>query len=125
MRTSLPGLDALAEERILEAIRRGDFDDLPGAGKPLSLDDDLLVPIEARVANRVLKNAGLVPVEVHQRRELALLESAIPKIVDAGDRARALAKLAVLRERLGGARAGRLLAERQYSRRIVERLAGL
>lgn len=54
-------LEAVAEERIQEAIRRGDFDNLPGTGKPLELDDDLLVPPELRVANRVLKNAGLVP----------------------------------------------------------------
>jgi len=52
---------AVAEERILDAIYRGDFDNLRGAGKPLELDDDLLVPPELRVANRVLKNAGLVP----------------------------------------------------------------
>ena len=30
----------LAEERIRQAIERGEFDDLPGAGKPLDLGDD-------------------------------------------------------------------------------------
>ncbi len=125
MRTALPGLDAVAEERILEAIRRGDLDNLPGAGKPLELDDDTLVPPEARIANRVLKNAGLVPLEVLERRELAALEGEIPRIADTADRARAIAKLAVLRERLGGTRGARLVSERRYARRIIERLAGL
>ena len=63
--------DSIAEERIAEAIRRGDFDNLPGAGKPLEFDDDLLVPIEIRVANRILKNAGFVPPEVTERTEIS------------------------------------------------------
>ena len=33
-------LDALAEARIEEAIARGELDGLPGAGRPLVLDDD-------------------------------------------------------------------------------------
>ena len=45
-------LDALAEDRIREAERAGQFADLPGAGKPLDLDDDRLVPEEVRVAHR-------------------------------------------------------------------------
>lgn len=54
-------LDALVEQRIAAAAARGEFDDLPGAGAPLTLDDDALVPEEVRVANRILKNAGFVP----------------------------------------------------------------
>lgn len=34
-------LDAIAEERIREAQARGEFDDLPGAGAPLELGDDI------------------------------------------------------------------------------------
>ena len=37
-------IDKLAEEKITEAIGRGELDNLPGAGKPLHLDDDSLVP---------------------------------------------------------------------------------
>jgi hypothetical protein len=36
--------DAIIEAKIAEAQRAGVFDDLPGAGKPLDLDDDRLVP---------------------------------------------------------------------------------
>ena len=57
-------LDFLAERRIAEAVSRGEFDDLPGAGRPLELDDDVLVPEELRVAHRILKNAGVAPPEV-------------------------------------------------------------
>ena len=91
--------DAIAERRILQAIARGELDDLPGAGRPLALDDDALVPHEARVAHRILKNAGFVPAEILERREIARLEALLPGL-DASGRARTLAKLAVLRTRL-------------------------
>jgi hypothetical protein len=37
-------LEALAEQRIEQAQCESAFDDLPGAGRPLTLDDDRLVP---------------------------------------------------------------------------------
>ncbi|MCG3143940.1 MAG: hypothetical protein HONDAALG_01318 [Gammaproteobacteria bacterium] len=63
-------LDMLAEQRILEAIGRGEFDGLPGSGRPLDLDEDMTVPEELRVAYRILKNAGFLPREVEMRREI-------------------------------------------------------
>ncbi len=65
--------DILAEQRIAEAIRRGEFDNLPGAGCPLHLDDEPLVSPEQRMANRILKNAGFAPPEIMLRREIAVL----------------------------------------------------
>jgi hypothetical protein len=115
--------DAVVEERILDAMRRGAFDDLPGAGRPLALDDDLLVPPELRAANRILKNAGYVPPEVLDRREIADLESALPAL-DPGARSRALAKLALLRTKLGPRRGRSLAVNRCYERRIIDKLAG-
>src|SRR5579875_1838720 len=68
-------LDALVEQRIAAAVARGEFDDLPGAGAPLALDDDALVPEEVRVANRILKNAGFAPPAVEQLRALRNLKA--------------------------------------------------
>jgi len=51
-------LELLAERKIAEAIERGELDGLPGAGKPLDLEDDPLVPEELRMAYRILRNAG-------------------------------------------------------------------
>ncbi len=67
-------LDELAERRILESLARGELDDLPGAGRPLDLDDDTLVPPELRVAYRILKNAGYLPPEVGVRREIRAVD---------------------------------------------------
>jgi len=105
----------IAEQKILEALARGEFDDLPGAGRPLALDDDALVPEDLRLAYRILKNAGLVPPEVEARRELAelerlLFEDALP---DETARARAAKKLVLLRTRI----------EPRYVERVRARLA--
>src|SRR5262245_20414731 len=94
-------LDALAERRIREAQERGDFDDLPGAGSPLELDDDALVPEELRAAYRVLRNAGCLPPELAASREIRELEQLLVAIDDTGGRARALARIGYLSARGG------------------------
>jgi hypothetical protein len=117
-------VDAVVEERIQEAVRRGDFDHLPGAGQPLDLDDPPLVPPELRVANRMLKNSGFVPPEILERREIAELEASIALLADVAARKRALVKLAVLRTRLGARRGRNLALNAHYERKLIEKLAG-
>lgn len=62
-------LDQWAERHILDAQRKGEFDNLPGNGQPLILDDDSHVPAELRAGYRMLKNAGCLPPEIEQRKE--------------------------------------------------------
>jgi hypothetical protein len=118
-------IDLLAEQRIEQALREGAFDDLPGAGRPLDLDDDSTVPAELRAAYRILKNAGFVPPEVEARREVASVEALLSSL-DATDdegRHRALVRLALLRERLGD-RGNALGGANRYYDRVLERLDG-
>jgi len=74
-------LDLLAERKIEEALARGEFDGLPGAGRPLELDDDALVPEDLRMAYRILRNAGFAPREIEAQgkgeRKLSLLNARI------------------------------------------------
>lgn len=107
--------DRVAEQKIADALARGELDDLPGAGRPLALEDDALVPEELRLAYRILKNAGFVPPEVEARREIAELERLLfdDETLDAAERARAAKKLALLRTRI----------EPAYAERILGRLA--
>ena len=107
-------LELLAEKKIAEAIERGELDDLPGAGRPLELDDDALVPEELRLAYRILKNAGYVPAEVGELNELAQLERLVAEgEADAEAQSRALGKLALLRVRL----------ESRYYRKALTKLS--
>jgi hypothetical protein len=75
-------LEFIAEQRIAEAIANGELDDLPGAGRPLDLDDDALIPEELRLAHRILKNAGYVPPELETLNveKLALLRAKMEKL---------------------------------------------
>lgn len=59
-----------AERRIQEAQKEGAFDHLPGEGRPLDLEDDSAVPQELRMAYKVLKNAGYLPPELADRKEI-------------------------------------------------------
>ncbi len=82
-------------------MARGDLDDLPGAGKPLELDDDALVPEDLRLAYRILKNAGYVPAEVGALNEIAQLERLVAAAeVDAETHSKALRRLALLKTRV-------------------------
>lgn len=69
--------ELLAERKIEEAVSRGELEDLPGAGKPLELDDDPLVPEDLRLAYRILKNAGYVPAEAKAAKKLELAKARI------------------------------------------------
>ena len=115
-------LDQLAEARIAEALARGDFEDLLGAGRPLELDDDALVPEELRVAYRVLKNAGYVPEEVRLLGELRSAEALILQATRPEERTAATARLRLLLDRLGAGRAGSLRLQQEYFERLLERL---
>ncbi|MEP8986553.1 DUF1992 domain-containing protein [Enterobacter cloacae] len=62
-------LDQWAERHIRDAQTKGEFDNLPGSGEPLVLDDDSHIPPELRAGYRLLKNAGCLPPELEQRKE--------------------------------------------------------
>ncbi len=101
----MDALRALAETRIREAIARGEFDELPGRGRPLALEDLSAVPDDLRASYLVLKSTGWLPEELELRKELVTLRSLLAACTDPGDaaalrrdlRLRAL-RLAVLAE---------------------------
>jgi hypothetical protein len=76
----------VAEEKIKEAIAGGEFDHLPGHGKPLKLDDLSGVPEDLRMAYRVLKNTGYVPEEMQLRKEIVSLQDLLNLCKDESER---------------------------------------
>lgn len=118
-------LDFIAERRIREAQERGDFDDLPGTGVPLELDDDALVPQDLRVAHRILKNAGLLPPQLEPHREIREIEALLLQVEDDDGRTRLLSRMNFLLARsAAGRRHGDLRVEQAYAETISERLVG-
>ncbi len=91
----------IAEQRILEAIERGEFDRLEKKGKPLNLDDETWVPEDLRAAYRVLRNAGCIPPELELRKEVLNLRELIDTIDDDKERLRKIRELNFKLMRLG------------------------
>jgi hypothetical protein len=72
----------IAEERIQEAQREGLFDNLPGKGKPLNLDEDNAVPEDLRLSFKILKNANCLPIEMELRKEIYNLRQLLDAAID-------------------------------------------
>lgn len=73
-------LDQWAERHILDALTKGEFDCLPGSGKPIVLFDDSHVPPELRAGFRLLKNSGCLPPELEYRKEAIALADLLLQI---------------------------------------------
>ncbi|CAH2811549.1 MAG: hypothetical protein CBARDMAM_6581 [uncultured Caballeronia sp.] len=115
-------LDALVEQRISAAAARGEFDNLPGAGKPLEFDD-ALVPEEVRVTNRIMKNAGFVPPAVEHLRALRDLQCESGSTEDPAIHRKLQAKMLALDMALESLRGSSTVTPLEYRRRIAERLS--
>lgn len=121
-------MEEIAEQRIQEALRRGDLDDLPGRGRRLELDDDSMVPPALRPAYRILRNAGFVPPELATRREIRVLEDLLaavrPEDAESAETARARKRLMLLRARLEGSerRVSGIARSPEYRGRLISRL---
>ncbi len=79
--------DQLVEEKIREAMARGEFDNLAGAGKPLDQDSYFAAPEDLRLAWTVLKNAGYMPEEVQLLQEIGRLKADLAAATGAAERA--------------------------------------
>lgn len=62
--------DRIVEEKIQAAMEAGRFDNLPGKGKPLKLDENPFTPQEWRTAFHLLKNNGFAPAWIELRKEI-------------------------------------------------------
>jgi hypothetical protein len=78
----------LAESKIRAAMAHGEFDNLPGHGKRLQLDDFSRVPAELRMGFKLLRNAGCLPPELEARKEVTRLGTLIAATGDPEERRR-------------------------------------
>lgn len=117
--------EKIAEQRIQEAMERGEFDNLPGAGKPLFLEDDSHLPADLRIAYKILKNADCLPPELQLRKEIRTTEELLSGIQDTQEKYRQMKKLNYLIMKLNTMRrVSPMLEEHQlYYPKVLERLA--
>jgi len=75
-------LAKIAEQRIREAMERGEFDNLPLHGQPIKLDDLVGVPAHLRIGYKILKNAGVLPEEMQLKKEIVTLKNLLDACYD-------------------------------------------
>ncbi len=74
--------DRIVEAMIKEAMERGEFDNLPGKGKPIDLTEYFETPEAVRLAYSVLKNAGMTAHEADLLKEIAELKQVLEAVLD-------------------------------------------
>ncbi len=117
------GFQKIIEKRIQEAVNRGDFDDLPGRGQPLQVEDDSRVPEDLRLAYKILKNANCLPPELELRKEIRQMEDLLENIPDEKEKYRQIKKInfKIMKLNLIGNRAPLLEEKQIYYKKLVDR----
>ena len=117
-------LDKIAEERIREAMERGELDNLEGKGKPLNLEDDSHLPEDLRLAYKILKNANCLPPELELRKEIRTTEALLAGIEDTQEKYKQIKKLNFLIMKLNMSRGTSIMLEEDqvYYEKIVEKM---
>ncbi|MDR4945669.1 DnaJ family domain-containing protein [Neobacillus cucumis] len=69
----------LSEDKIRKAYQDGEFNALPGFGKPMVQEDLSGIPEELRMAYKIMKNAGYTEEEGQLRQEMMSIESLLHK----------------------------------------------
>lgn len=117
------GFKRIVEERILAAQRKGEFDNLPGSGKPLVYEDDRHVPEDLRLAHKMLKNADCLPPEIALKKEIKQTEELLAGMEEVVEKYRTVKKLNFLIMKLNSMqkRPIKFEAPQQYTVRLAER----
>lgn len=116
----------IAERKIQEAMARGEFDNLPGRGKPLVMEDLSHIPEDLRMAYKVLKNAGCVPPEVELTNEVMSLRRLILEMEEGEERRTRVRELNFKLMKLEMTRKRPLSLDLlpQYQEKLLDKLAG-
>jgi hypothetical protein len=119
----IPGFEKIVEERILIAQRKGDFDNLEGAGKPLNLDELAGVPEELKLSYKILKNADCLPPEIEIKKEIYKTEDLLAGMDDTAEKYKVMKKLNFLIMKLNSIRKSSVEFEmpEKYFSNLVER----
>ncbi len=117
-------LGKIAENRILEALENGDFENLPGKGKPLKFEDESHIPPELRMAYKILKNADCVPPELEFRKEVLRLQDLVASLPDTAEKLKQMRRLNFYVMKLSMMRpvSAELLEHDLYTPKILEKL---
>jgi hypothetical protein len=117
-------LAKIAEQRIREAIERGEFDNLAYHGKPLKFEDLSGVPEHLRMGYKILKDAGVLPPELQLKKDILTLQDLINACYDDEERRSMQRQMneKMLRYNIMMERQGHKPAHQQYAAKIRKKL---
>jgi hypothetical protein len=117
------GFQKIVEKRIQEAQKKGEFDNLPGRGKPIHLEDDSRIPEELRLAYKILKNADCLPPEIETKKEIRQMEDLLENIPDEKEKYRLIKKInfKIMKLNMMGNKAPMLEETQIYYKKLVEK----
>ncbi len=118
----MDALRLIAEERIREAMADGEFENLPGAGRPLADDYNPLMPSDLRMGYKILKNAGCIPPELELRKEIYGLAELLSVCEEGDERVHHMSRLRALLKKLGTIRPMPTQLEERYLGEILGKL---
>jgi hypothetical protein len=120
----MSGLQDIIERKIKESQEKGEFDNLPGRGEPLKLEDDSGVPKDLRMAYKILKNADCLPPELELKKEIRQMEDMLAGIPDEKERYRLMKKINMKITRLNmmGRKSPLLEADQVYYSKVIDKL---
>jgi hypothetical protein len=118
------GFQDIIERKIKEAQEKGEFDNLPGKGEPLKLEDDSGVPEDLRLAYKILKNADCLPPEIELKKEIRQMEDMLADIPDEKERYRLIKKinLKVTKLNMMGRKSPLLEEDQVYYGKIIDKI---
>lgn len=118
------GFSKIVEKRIKEAQRNGEFDNLPGRGKPIEYEEDRHIPEDLRLAYKILQNAGCLPPEVEEKKKIRQMEDMLANIPDEKEKYKLIKKInyRIMKLNMLGNKSPLLEEKQIYYKKLVERL---
>ncbi len=103
---------------------KGEFDNLPGSGKPLVFEDDGHIPEDLRLAHKILKNADCLPPEIELKKEILKTEDLLAGMADTAEKYHVMKKLNFLIMKLNSMRNSNVVFEvpQIYLGKMTERI---
>ncbi|MBW2015777.1 MAG: DUF1992 domain-containing protein [Deltaproteobacteria bacterium] len=115
----------IAERKIREAQENGEFNNLPGRGKPLKLEDDRNIPEDLRIAYKILKNADCLPPELEAKKEIRQMEDLLETIPDEKEKYKLIKRInyQIMKLNMMGKKSPLLEEKQVYYQKVLEKFS--
>jgi hypothetical protein len=120
----ITGFEKIVEERIKQAQKNGEFDNLTGSGKPLLFENDGCVSGELSLAYKILKNADCLPPELELKKEITKTKELLSGMEETSEKYCLLKKMNFLIMKLNSMRNTPIMFEvpQQYEAKLIRRI---